>query len=286
MAENPVTQEEQEEEEKKSSGNTGLPFGLCKKYGIALPDNATPRMAWEALKNKKGITPNDAYRQLKKEENEKRAKAERIYNDDNGENFVGVRKVKSSTSHMSEKGKRAFDSFQARTSGRKLKHEEALILSSDGTAVIAKRGAAHSVGFTLDETRRMKGCDIIHNHPSHNSVLSPSDAESKHSQIKSCTMCDLDGKRMTMVYADEITLEQRASFTRAYSDAFEKINKEAVSEFNKSGAQGKATLYPGITRKTKYYQDYALFQDIVKRKIKSWTDDNARRYNVEVFYDE
>lgn len=71
MAENPVTQEEQEEEEKKSSGNTGLPFGLCKKYGIALPDNATPRMAWEALKNKKGITPNDAYRELKREENEK-----------------------------------------------------------------------------------------------------------------------------------------------------------------------------------------------------------------------
>ena len=28
------------------------------------------------------------------------------------------------------------------------------------------------------------------------------------------------------------------------------------------------------------------FQDIVKKKIRSWTDDNARRYNVEVFYDE
>lgn len=81
MAENPVTQEEQEEEEKKSSGNTGLPFGLCKKYGIALPDNATPRMAWEALKNKKGITPNDAYRELKKEENEKLRDKVRQYSD-------------------------------------------------------------------------------------------------------------------------------------------------------------------------------------------------------------
>lgn len=40
----------QEDEKEKSSGNTGLPFGLCKKYGIALPPKATPRDAWNALK--------------------------------------------------------------------------------------------------------------------------------------------------------------------------------------------------------------------------------------------
>ena len=38
------------------SGNLGLPFGLCAKYGIALPRNATPRDAWNALK-KRGINP-------------------------------------------------------------------------------------------------------------------------------------------------------------------------------------------------------------------------------------
>lgn len=38
------------------SGNTGLPFGLCKKYGIPLPQGATPRDAWEALKGR-GIYP-------------------------------------------------------------------------------------------------------------------------------------------------------------------------------------------------------------------------------------
>lgn len=37
-------------EEKQSHGNTGLPFGLCKKYGISLSQNATPRQAWDALK--------------------------------------------------------------------------------------------------------------------------------------------------------------------------------------------------------------------------------------------
>ena len=31
-----------------------MPFGLCEKYHISLPDNATPRDAWEALK-KNGI---------------------------------------------------------------------------------------------------------------------------------------------------------------------------------------------------------------------------------------
>jgi hypothetical protein len=34
--------------------NNRLPFGLCKKYGIKLPTNATPKDAWEALK-KNGI---------------------------------------------------------------------------------------------------------------------------------------------------------------------------------------------------------------------------------------
>lgn len=45
-------------------GNTGLPFGLCKKYGIDLPDDATPRDAWEALKGL-GITPESVYKTLK-----------------------------------------------------------------------------------------------------------------------------------------------------------------------------------------------------------------------------
>lgn len=39
-----------------SGGNTGLPFGLCEKYGISLPENATPKQAWDALAEK-GIAP-------------------------------------------------------------------------------------------------------------------------------------------------------------------------------------------------------------------------------------
>nr|DAO90250.1 MAG TPA: hypothetical protein [Caudoviricetes sp.] len=46
-----------EKDDGKSSGNIGLPFGLCEKYGIKLPENATPRVAWDMLKEKRGIEP-------------------------------------------------------------------------------------------------------------------------------------------------------------------------------------------------------------------------------------
>lgn len=52
-------------------GNYGLPFGLCKKYGIAVGEGWTPRDAWDALKGI-GITPENAYKDLKKEENKKK----------------------------------------------------------------------------------------------------------------------------------------------------------------------------------------------------------------------
>ena len=54
-----------QEEQRNSGGNTGLPFGLCKKFNIALPDNATPRDAWEVLKEKAGWTPDMVYKTLK-----------------------------------------------------------------------------------------------------------------------------------------------------------------------------------------------------------------------------
>lgn len=40
-----------------------LAFGLCKKYGIDLPKGATPKDAWEALKEKTGKGASDFYGQ-------------------------------------------------------------------------------------------------------------------------------------------------------------------------------------------------------------------------------
>lgn len=56
MAEEVKNNEGEEVVEGKTHGNTGLPFGLCAKYGIVLPRNATPREAWNALKHR-GIYP-------------------------------------------------------------------------------------------------------------------------------------------------------------------------------------------------------------------------------------
>lgn len=47
-----------------SSGNTGLPFGLCKKFGIKVPENATPRQAWNLLKYRTGLDPSEIYKHI------------------------------------------------------------------------------------------------------------------------------------------------------------------------------------------------------------------------------
>ena len=49
---------------KRGHGNTRLPYGLCKKYGIDVPPGTTPREAWELLKGK-GVNPKEEYRKLK-----------------------------------------------------------------------------------------------------------------------------------------------------------------------------------------------------------------------------
>lgn len=44
-------------------GNTKLPFGLCKKYGIEYGDDWSPRDAWSALADK-GVTPGGEFARL------------------------------------------------------------------------------------------------------------------------------------------------------------------------------------------------------------------------------
>lgn len=66
-ADDPEDEDEDPEEEKKGFGgrNTRLPFGLCKRFGIDLPDGATPRDAWDALAGK-GVSARGAYSYLQK----------------------------------------------------------------------------------------------------------------------------------------------------------------------------------------------------------------------------
>ncbi len=65
-------EEEGEEEErpkeasKGGHGNTRLPYGLCKRFGIDLSDDATPRDAWAALEKGTGYTHDEVMEIVKK----------------------------------------------------------------------------------------------------------------------------------------------------------------------------------------------------------------------------
>lgn len=59
-----MAEQEEREEKKIPAWATRLPFGLCKRYGIALPDNATPWDAWNALKGR-GISRQKVYESIR-----------------------------------------------------------------------------------------------------------------------------------------------------------------------------------------------------------------------------
>lgn len=276
--------EKSEIQEPVNHGNTRLPFGLCKRYGISLPDSATPRQAWDALKGK-GITPEKAYADLDKQEEREDKKSKKDLNPLGNQENVKKSTNSTSTSHMSERARQKFNDFQSRTSGKHMLHEEALICSPNGDTVLEKRGKDRKVSFTFREASMMKGCDLIHNHPSHCSVLSPADADSSYDKAKSCTMCDLDGNRMTIVYDNNISDQERVRFYIAYERAFFAAQKTATDEFNRHADEFRASIYPDVKRKTRYYQDYRLYQEVVQREIMNWAKQNSQNYKAEIYYE-
>jgi hypothetical protein len=58
----------------KKKGNTRLPYGLCKKYGIRILDGWRPRDCWAALEEKLHKTQFQIYGELSREELEDIAK--------------------------------------------------------------------------------------------------------------------------------------------------------------------------------------------------------------------
>lgn len=80
-------EERREGNNKEGGQGTHLPYGLCKKYGINLPKNATPKQAWAALKHM-GVTPEETYESLEEtgtvekvksnEQSEQQSKAKKL----------------------------------------------------------------------------------------------------------------------------------------------------------------------------------------------------------------
>lgn len=67
---------DEDEESGESPAKYRLPFALCKRYGIELPDWATPRDAWNALKGR-GISPEREYEAMKEKRESSRRSRER-----------------------------------------------------------------------------------------------------------------------------------------------------------------------------------------------------------------
>lgn len=57
----------------REDADTHLPYGLCKEYGIELPDGASPADAWAALKEKTGREPGSFYAEKATSEQKERA---------------------------------------------------------------------------------------------------------------------------------------------------------------------------------------------------------------------
>lgn len=66
--------DDSEESSGGGHGNTKLPYGLCRKYGIEVQNGWTPREAWEALEGK-GVSPKEEYRKLKEKQKASETKA-------------------------------------------------------------------------------------------------------------------------------------------------------------------------------------------------------------------
>ena len=79
-----------------AKNRNALPFGLCAKYGIELPKDATPRQAWEALKRNTGKSIDELTSNVdekKGQEKKKTAKEETPKNGTKSYNEIKFREV-------------------------------------------------------------------------------------------------------------------------------------------------------------------------------------------------
>ena len=126
--------------EGKKTGNTRLPYGLCKSVGIDT-EGMSPKEAWEAYYTKTGVKPEEAY----KEHFTKTAAA--------GSKKYNEEAIAKSVKKIEDKI-------------RNDKVETAALVGSDGEVLFDKSdGLAGYVYFTKEETAMMKDSVLTHNHP-------------------------------------------------------------------------------------------------------------------------
>ena len=86
-----------------AENKNALPYGLCKRYGIELPEGATPRDAWDALKQRTGKSIDQLYDEVESKAEQKKAwDSTPEYREPRGRGYVG--------SSMSVNARDAYDS--------------------------------------------------------------------------------------------------------------------------------------------------------------------------------
>lgn len=84
-----------------AENKNALPYGLCKRYGIELPEGATPRDAWDALKQRTGKSVDQLYDEVEGKADKKAWDDVPEYREPRGRGYVG--------SSMSVNAKEAYD---------------------------------------------------------------------------------------------------------------------------------------------------------------------------------
>lgn len=126
----------------RGHGNTKLPFGLCRREGIEVGKDWSPRDAWEALV-KKGYNVGDVYRELRE---------------------TGKVAPRKATWERPAAQAKTIQRIAKRTAH--LKNEQYRIVDRDGNILVEHRGDQHSVASTAGEKREyLSGNISIHNHP-------------------------------------------------------------------------------------------------------------------------
>ena len=126
------------ETERKGNAHLKLPFGLCKKYGIHLPENATPRDAWNALKGI-GINPGEEYDKFAEQQSDNETNKPNS-SDDNTNNSGEIDKLFSDNNRFSYSGTFTKDYAKKQFDAGEQYHRDIITKAMQETGVTYRHG--------------------------------------------------------------------------------------------------------------------------------------------------
>lgn len=266
-------------------GNLGLPFGLCKKYGIAIEDNWTPRDAWDALKDRLGVDPEDVYKEL---ENSKIT--ERKPEKASEEEPKQIKQV------YSKKVEKIFSDF--RKNRAKLRHEESIVCDNDGNLLCDLKGKTGSVSFSAHYIDQFKDKHLIHNHPQVNTFLSAGDVDIlMTTELSSVEAIGFDGTICVIKKGENLSRRDMMDFYTGYANAISVGAKKAKAAFLEA-LKGNTKLIKSGRFNIKVPQDWDLYRDgvsprdlanypkytkIVQDEVKVFLKNSKGKYDVQAF---